>query len=82
MTNAELDAINHLNKDEADRFWNAMSLIREPTCCSFVNENRFRLADYALRYYVNFNINFSFFCYFWIFRVQQQVILIILNYLN
>ncbi|CAF4272689.1 unnamed protein product, partial [Adineta steineri] len=51
MTNAELDAINHLNKDQADRFWNAVGSIREPVCCSFVNENRFRLADYALKYY-------------------------------
>lgn len=54
MTNAELDAINRLNKDQADRFWNAVGSIREPTCCSFVNENRFRLADYALRFYVSF----------------------------
>ncbi len=53
MTNAELDAINRLNKDQADRFWNAVGSIREPACCSFVNENRFRLVDYALRYYVN-----------------------------
>ncbi|CAF1022731.1 unnamed protein product [Rotaria sp. Silwood1] len=51
MTNDELDAINHLNHDEADRFWNAIGSIREPTCCSFVDENRFRLADYALKYY-------------------------------
>ncbi|CAF0812715.1 unnamed protein product [Rotaria sordida] len=51
MTNAELDAINRLNYDEADRFWNAIGSIREPTCCSFVNENRFRLADYALKHY-------------------------------
>jgi hypothetical protein len=54
MTNAELDAINRLNKNEADRFWNAIGSIREPACCSLVNENRFRLADYALRYYVKF----------------------------
>ena len=54
MTNAEFDAINRLNKDQADRFWNAVGSIREPSCCSFVNENRFRLADYALRYYVSF----------------------------
>jgi hypothetical protein len=53
MTNVELDAINRLNKDEADRFWNAIGSIREPACCSFVNENRFRLTDYALKYYVN-----------------------------
>ncbi|CAF2351851.1 unnamed protein product [Rotaria sp. Silwood2] len=51
MTNAELDAINRLNHDEADRFWNGIGSIREPTCCSFVDENRFRLADYALKYY-------------------------------
>ncbi|UJR27835.1 hypothetical protein I4U23_009101 [Adineta vaga] len=51
MTNAELDAINRLDKDQANRFWNAIGSIREPVCCSFVNENRFRLADYALKYY-------------------------------
>jgi hypothetical protein len=55
MTNIELEAINSLNKDEADRFWNAISSIREPACCSFVNENRFRLADYALKHYVRFS---------------------------
>ena len=53
MTNAELDAVNRLNHDDAGRFWNAVSTIREPACCSFVNENRFRLADYALRFYVS-----------------------------
>ncbi|CAF1147413.1 unnamed protein product, partial [Adineta ricciae] len=51
MTNAELDAINHLDKDQANRFWNAIGSIREPACCSIINENRFRLADYALRCY-------------------------------
>ncbi len=53
MNNAELDAINLLNKDEADRFWNAMGSIREPACCSIIHENRYRLADHALKYYVN-----------------------------
>ncbi|CAF3972100.1 unnamed protein product, partial [Rotaria magnacalcarata] len=51
MTNAELDAINRLGHDDANRFWNAVGTIRDPACCSFVNENRFRLADYALKYY-------------------------------
>ncbi|CAM4889254.1 unnamed protein product [Rotaria socialis] len=51
MTNAELDAINRLGHDDANRFWNAVGTIRDPACCSFVDENRFRLADYALRYY-------------------------------
>jgi hypothetical protein len=82
MTNTELDAINRLNKDQADRFWNAISSIREPACCSFVNENRFRLTDYALRYYVKLNTNFILFFYLRFFRVQRQVILKILNYLN
>lgn len=53
MTNAELEAINRLNKGEADRFWTAIGSIREPACCSITTENRFRLADYALKYYVN-----------------------------
>jgi hypothetical protein len=60
MTNVELDSINRLNKNEADRFWNAIGSIHEPACCSFVNENRFRLADYALRYYVNFQLRIFF----------------------
>lgn len=60
MTNAELDAINRLNKNDADRFWNAIGSIHEPVCCSFVNENRFRLADYALRYYVKKNLTNQF----------------------
>lgn len=55
MTNSELDAINGLSSDEANRFWTAVGSIREPACCSLVDENRFRLADYALRYYVNLN---------------------------
>jgi len=53
MTNSELEAISRLTKDQADRFWNAIGSIREPSCCSIVKENRFRLADYALKYYVN-----------------------------
>ena len=53
MNNGELDAINLLNKDEADRFWNAVGSIREPACCSIIDENRYRLADYALKYYVS-----------------------------
>ena len=59
MTNAELDAINHLDKDQANRFWNAIGSIREPACCTIVNENRFRLADYALRSYVSMHRPFS-----------------------
>lgn len=70
MTNAELDAINRLNRDNADRFWNAIGTIRDPVCCSFVNENRFRLVDYALRYYASSNF-FLFTCLFsWYFSLQ------------
>lgn len=51
MTNDELDAVNRLNSHEAGRFWDAVGSVREPACCSFVNENRFRLVDYALKFY-------------------------------
>jgi hypothetical protein len=53
MNNIELDTINLLNKDEADRFWNVIGSIHEPACCSIIHENRYRLADYALKYYVS-----------------------------
>ena len=52
MSNAELEAINRLSSDQAERFWNAVGAIREPVCCSLVKENRYRLADFALRHYV------------------------------
>lgn len=83
MTNSELDAINRLSENEANRFWTAISSIREPACCSLVNENRFRLADYALKYYVNdviFLFSGLFYpCFSYACRVQRQAILIILN---
>lgn len=53
MNNAELEAIIRLSPDQAEQFWNALGSIREPFCCSLVKENRFRLADYALKHYVS-----------------------------
>lgn len=52
MNNGELEAINRLNSDQSERFWNAISSIREPVCCSLVKDNRYRLADFALKHYV------------------------------
>jgi hypothetical protein len=52
LTNSELDAIHRLNVDQSNRFWTAIGSIREPVCCSLIADNRFRLADYALKHYV------------------------------
>ena len=52
LNNDELESINRLTMDEGRRFWNAIGSIREPTCCSISDENRFRLADFALKFYV------------------------------
>lgn len=78
MTNSELEAISRLTKDQADRFWNAIGSIREPSCCSIVKENRFRLADYALKYYVNSSsmnkkTNRNYFLFISTHRAQQRV---------
>ncbi|CAF1155325.1 unnamed protein product, partial [Didymodactylos carnosus] len=51
MTNAELDAVNRLKSEQADKFWKAVGSINEPVCCSFVQENRVRLTNYALSHY-------------------------------
>ena len=59
MTSDEFDAINRLSSDEANRFWDAVGSIREPVCCSLAGENRFRLANYALKFYVNLISNFQ-----------------------
>lgn len=67
MTNTELEAINRLNKGEGDRFWTAIGSIREPACCSITDENRFRLADYALKYYVNSSKE-KYFCFIFLYR--------------
>ncbi|CAF1142738.1 unnamed protein product, partial [Didymodactylos carnosus] len=51
MTNAELDAVNRLKPEQGDQFWKTIGNINEPVCCSFVPENRVRLASYALSHY-------------------------------
>ena len=53
MSNAELDAIQRLDTDQANRFWAAIGSMRDPVCCSLVADNRFRLVDYALKHYVS-----------------------------
>lgn len=56
LNNEELESINRLDQDEARRFWISVGSIREPACCSITTENRFRLADFALKFHVRFHV--------------------------